>query len=171
MRKDKISNCFYCKNEFVKKKKTTKYCCRSCQAYDLAKRGISGRKKTTGVNIECSYCGNIFYAEQNRIKKYNVKYCSRSCSAKVNLVKYIEVYGFKKSKKPLHKYKTILINGKRVREHRYIMENHLGRKLERWEHVHHINDNSLDNRIENLLILSNSDHQKIEVKNRLNPTS
>jgi len=73
---------------------------------------------------------------------------------------------FKPTGKAHHTYKTIKINGKWVREHRWIMENHLGRKLERWEHVHHINGDSRDNRIENLQVLSNSEHQKIEVLSR-----
>jgi len=43
------------------------------------------------------------------------------------------------------------------------MQCYLGRKLETWEHVHHINGNGLDNRIENLQVLSNSEHQKLEL--------
>lgn len=119
----------------------------------------------------CVICGEYFYVPQYRLKKSETKYCSRSCLAKDKLKKYNSVYRFKKSDKPLHKYKIIRINGKQVREHRWKMEQHLGRKLESWEHVHHINDDSFDNRIENLIVLSNSDHQKIEVKNRLRKKS
>lgn len=56
-----------------------------------------------------------------------------------------------------------MVNGKQVREHRFVMEQHIGRKLESWEHVHHIDGNHLNNDINNLQVLSNSEHQKLEL--------
>ena len=45
-----------------------------------------------------------------------------------------------------------------VLEHRLVVEKREGRFLERDEHVHHINRNKLDNRPENLMIMSKHDH-------------
>lgn len=60
---------------------------------------------------------------------------------------YVEIY------KPNHP--TARSNGY-VKEHRYIMEVHLGRSLLKEENVHHINGDKTDNRLENLELWSTS---------------
>ena len=43
---------------------------------------------------------------------------------------------------------------------RYLMEQHLGRELETYEEVDHINDDKTDDRIENLQILSPTENKR-----------
>lgn len=60
------------------------------------------------------------------------------------------------------RYNYLRIDGHTILEHRYIMEQHLGRPLLPEEVVHHINSDGHDNRIENLrLFPSESEHTRI----------
>ncbi len=173
LRTGSMRKCLSCDNQFYAAKYLLesgmgKYCSRKCSAkYSIpiavrASIGTPKPKAKKGAIISCIVCNKKFYVAKNRINRGNCKYCSRSCLAKNHLNKFRPTHGFKSTGKPKHQYKKITVNGKSVRLHRYIMEQHLGRKLEPWEHVHHINDDSSDNRIENLEVLSNADHQRKE---------
>ena len=56
-----------------------------------------------------------------------------------------------------------------VKEHRIVMEKHLNRYLTREEHIHHINGDKTDNRIDNLQIVSSSEHNKVHFPHGFNP--
>ena len=57
-------------------------------------------------------------------------------------------------------------NGRFIDEHRLVMEQYLGRKLRPDEVVHHKNGNKRDNRIENLEIMTLSEHTRMHNKGR-----
>lgn len=51
-------------------------------------------------------------------------------------------------------------------EHRYVIEKDIGRELETKEHVHHIDENKLNNCLSNLQVVSPSEHRKIHAQKR-----
>ena len=56
---------------------------------------------------------------------------------------------------------------RRLKEHTFVMESHLGRRLLRHEEIHHINEIKTDNRLENLELFANSsEHLRSAHSNR-----
>ena|SRR3990167_4144245 len=121
----------------------------------------------------CDECGHLFlerkYKSKSRKGGKGKHYCSRSCSSRATVrvqdLSYLKPFegqtaGRNRLSRTGHSsgYVNVLVDGKRVLEHRLVMEQHLGRPLRDGEIVHHVNSMKRDNRIENLEVLSRSEH-------------
>ena len=126
--------------------------------------GAEKRKIKSGKYLECPQCNKEVYICNSTLKlnKHGMRFCSRKCRG--NAMKERKVtWGFARDGKIKGRnvYPRKQINNVRMKEHRRVMQDHIGRKLESSEHVHHINGNPLDNRIENLIIVTPEQHGKI----------
>jgi hypothetical protein len=129
-----IGKCLLCK-------KTFKYYLRS------------GNRKATYCSIKCSYIGRIGRKIKQDYKGNKNPNWNGGIKRKPN--GYILIYS------PNH---PKAIGGQYVYEHRLVMEKHIGRYLTDNEVVHHINKNTSDNRIDNLMLFkNNAEHLRFEL--------
>lgn len=127
-----------------------RHCSRKC--YDKSRECIK----------RCKQCNKRFKSYRVR----NRKFCSDKCArlfnkaenhyhwkgGKTNKGEYVYIYA------PYH---PAVSSNKHIAEHRLVVEKYLGRFLHSNEIVHHINHNKKDNRIENLMVVTRSEHRKI----------
>lgn len=146
-REQLVGICINCGKEFSYRSCTpdTKFCSKSCAG--AAKRARSIRK--------CLVCGKDFYPI-----KPTSHYCSKECKyASYPRQGYKEIYSKFLSIEEQKKFAPMFKKG-RCHEHRLIMARHLGRPVEKYEIVHHINGNKRDNRISNLELVVKTSHHK-----------
>lgn len=121
------------------------------------------------IQLKCDNCGGFYDTYRCYLKrKRNHNFCCKRCEAEFKSLKNSAEHwqGGHVSKSTGYRY--ISLNGKQIEEHRLVMMKHLNRELTSDECVHHINGNKLDNRIENLMLLTNAEHAKLHGNKKSN---
>jgi len=149
--------CNFCSKLFYTTEENTLFCSYKCQGKDRSKRMVT--------HWICGICYKKFTRISSEFKRgYKRYFCSHKCFGKA-----IEGTGnvnYKGGSVNYHGYKIVSHHNKRTHEHTVIMEKHLGRKIREHENIHHINGNKLDNRIENLELMTRRNHSSLHSKLR-----
>jgi len=126
----------------------------------------SYKQRKPPVTLICATCRKSFIVYASVADRR--KTCSHRCAAIQQSQRY------KGNNNPAYKggvatytngqgktYRYVIGGDKKIPEHRFVMEQFLGRILNPGEEVHHINGDTLDNRPENLYVLDKKHHSRL----------
>lgn len=122
-------------------------------------------RPTIKITLKCCNCFKHFRIlkwEFNQKKRRKTKryYCSAKCKNEIQSLGGENSGTWKGGRRSYPSqggYVMLRIGpNKRMFEHRYVMQKHIGRKLKAKEVVHHLNMVPYDNRIENLVLCTSS---------------
>jgi len=183
--------CLICEKEFILSKKSKKeYCSQKCANAPKIQKFIEKADRTTYACKNCKKKRTVLNSLYRK-KNFKFVFCSVKCKSEFHkktiekkclccekkfIPKHtrqflcsLECSGvFRRGKKKSefwmeNGYKVLSLgDGKGIKEHIKNMQDHIGRDLKKNECVHHINENKLDNRIENLQLMTKSNHAKLE---------
>lgn len=150
--------CGHCGKLFYPLEDKARFCSRPC----------ASASQIIYPDADCETCGKTFRTRPGK----NERFCSRPCwigaSYKRPLDRQhngkpavLDNQGYVRIYEPGHPAAT---KTGWVFEHRYVVEQALGRTLAPEEHVHHLNHVRDDNRPENLQLMSHSEHSSITGK-------
>lgn len=145
-----VKKCTVCGNEFLDASRDgyKNQCSTPCVNKSLS----------TSVKTICKNCGKDVYSRPNDIQDYCDTECYRFYR-NAHPLEFDKPIGHKRKQGGYWKIKIGV--GRWMDEHRHVMEKIIGRPLTKKEVVHHVNGNPLDNRPENLKLMTHSEHKKL----------
>ena len=161
------------KEKITRPSRVGRFCSNECTAI------YNRQRLDTGTYKNCEVCGTKFKTKPSHLERRRT--CSNTCSGllKVQEGKDCGTWNSNNKLENSHNWK----GGRRVREdgyvyirvshdketpeHRYVMEQFLGRKLLPEEDVHHKDENKLNNDPSNLEILTRSEHMSYHANKRV----
>lgn len=172
--------CDYCGKMFIPSNRNRptgyKTCSRKC-------RGAMRSKLHPKVKVRCDNCGIEIEKYTSQIREgQEVFFCSMRCIGQSEKVKRTRVESERKTKVAKNQWKPIGTIYQRKRKgridifikvaenqgyknwmlhHRWVVEQHIGRPLEKGEEVHHLDGDETNNHIDNLAVVSKIDHSLI----------
>ena len=134
--------------------------CSPSDARRFCSMGCRRKGEYKTVTRPCEVCGKIASKPPSAVRKRF--FCGAKCHGAFSSINRV-------GEKANHWRGGVVLNtngylrishGPETRKyiHRKVMEQHLGRPLSRDEVVHHINGDKRDNRIENLMVMTNQEH-------------
>ncbi len=135
----------------AKSLQTSRFCSRACMTTSQTK---------PRADVRCSQCGTTFASLTSDQGDPVRKFCSHRCATEHNVTRGVgRTVNGRAVTEHVSGYLMVHAPGRgRIMEHRYVMEQALGRGLRADEQVHHVNHVKTDNRLENLALLSPTEH-------------
>lgn len=116
---------------------------------------------------ECDRCGKIFNKPFYVASKGTYHYCGWLCFTKSKNLKntgiYHSTYKNGNSRFTSTGYEKV---GNKTTEHRLAMQEYLGRKLKPDEVVHHIDRDKTNNNLDNLVVMTRSEHTALHIRKK-----
>ena len=110
---------------------------------------------------ENKQCNNTIKTYPSRIKRGEDRFCSHKCGNHSRGRSGEQNGNWRGGRFISNGYVYLRYNGGYRAEHDILIEQSIGRKLKKGEEVHHINGVKTDNRLENLQLVTKSEHAKL----------
>ena len=143
--------CEHCRAPFERRHNSQRFCGPQCQREAEKARRKPPRKQT----VQCRVCGDDYQRGFTTKPAGRCPRCQNPRGADHPRWRGGETYN-----SALNRWTVRTPDGRTMYRYRWVMEQAIGRPLRDDEHIHHINGDSTDDRLENLEIVSPTEHAR-----------